>query len=61
MLQVYDPATPVIVPFILGIIGEVFIGDVDLVPVRLVVREFVDSVGDGIGLYDEEQRRVGAA
>ena len=51
----------VIMPVVLGVVAEVFVRHVDLVTVGLVVAQFVDGVGDGVGFDDQEERRVGAA
>ena len=61
VIEVDDSARSVIVAVVLGVVAEVLIGHVDLVPVGLVVAQFVDGVGDGVGFDDEEERRVGAA
>ena len=61
VIQVDDPARAVVMAFILGVVAEVAVRDVDLRPKCLVVAQFVDGVGHGVGLDDEEQRRVRAA
>ena len=61
VIEVDDSARAVIMPVIFGVVGQVFIGHVDLVPVGLVVTQFVDGVGHGVGFNDQEERRVAAA
>ena len=61
VIQVDDPAGAVVMAVVLGVVAQVFIGHVDLVPVGLVVAQFVDGVGDGVGFDDKPERRVGAA
>ena len=41
-------------PVVLWVIAQVFVGHVDLVPVGLVVAQFVDGVRDGVGFDDKK-------
>ena len=44
VIEVDDSARAVIVPVVLGVVAKVFVGHVNLVPVGLVVTQFVDGV-----------------
>src|SRR5271157_998983 len=61
VFQVNHPPRAVVMPVVLGVVGKVFVGHMDLMTKGLVIAQFVDGVAQAVGFNDQEERRVTTA